>query len=156
VEFSSDNPSYQEAEGDFVQLNWQIRNPRQIQAIALTGQSPDGSASVQPVTYDFSKGVPDPLKEFCIMRAMLICKHVRTEARQAGNYVFELKVFSKRKKDAPADSIKTNTVKFNPWNPPKLANLYQQNPFTKKPVLAVGAVSPYPPRSLELILLVGI
>lgn len=129
VEFSSDNPAYQEAEGDFVQLNWQIRNPRQIQAIALTGQSPDGSAPVQPVTYDFSKGVPNQLKEFCIIRTMLICKHVRTEARQAGNYVFELKVFSKRKKDAPADSLKTNTVKIQSVEPPKISEFLSTKPI---------------------------
>ena len=136
VEFSSDNPSYQEAEGDFVQLNWQIRNPRQIQAIALTGQSPDGSASVQPVTYDFSKGVPNQLKEFCIIRTMLICKHVRTEARQPGNYVFELKVFSKRKKDAAADFVKTNTVKIQSVAPPKISEF-----FSTKPVYQEASIS---------------
>ena len=136
VEFSSDNPAYQEAEGDFVQLNWQIRNPRQIQAIALTGQSPDGSASVQPVTYDFSKGVPNQLKEFCIIRTMLICKHVRTEARQPGNYVFELKVFSKRQKDAAADSVKTNTVKIQSVAPPKISEF-----FSTKPVYQEASIS---------------
>jgi len=128
MEFSSDNPSYQEADNDFVNLNWQIRNPQQIQSLSLTSQSPDGSAPVQPITYDFSKGIPNELKEFCIFRAMLICKNVRTAARQPGNYVFELKVFSKKKKDVPADSSKTNTIKIQSVVPPKISEFVSTKP----------------------------
>ncbi|HEY9668016.1 MAG TPA: hypothetical protein V6C91_14490, partial [Coleofasciculaceae cyanobacterium] len=128
AEFSSDDLSYQEASGDLVRLNWQIRNPRQIQTIAITGQPSNGATPVQPVSYDFSRGVPAPLKDFCIIRAMLICKHVPTEARQPGDYVFELKVFSKQKKDTPVDVVKTNTIAIQPVTPPKISEFSSTKP----------------------------
>ena len=128
AEFSSDNPSYKEADGEFVRLNWQIRNPRQIQSITITGQPVKGAAPVQPVTYDFSKGVPDRLKEFCIIKAILICKHVRTEARQPGDYLFELKVFSKQKKDVAIDTVKTSAIAIQPVAPPKISEFISTKP----------------------------
>ncbi len=128
IGFSSDNSAYKEADGDFIRLNWQIRNPGQVQSISVTAQPSNGAASVQPISYDFSKGIPEGLKEFCIMRAELICKNVRTEARQAGDYVFELKVFSKQTKDVAADSSKTNSVKIQPLDPSKIQEFFSTKP----------------------------
>lgn len=96
VEFSSDDPAYQEANGDFIRLNWQIRNPDQIQAIRLTSQSPEGGAASKPITYSFSQGIPGELKEYCVVQQLLICKGVRTDARKVGNYLFELAVIPKQ------------------------------------------------------------
>ncbi len=128
IEFSSDNPSYKEVDRDFIRLNWQIRNPQQIQSLSVTAVPSNGAAPVQPRSYDFSKGMPDALKQFCIMRAVLLCKNVRTEARQAGDYVFEIKVFSKRAKDTAADSSKTNIVKIQPLEPPKIKEFFSTKP----------------------------
>src|SRR5919199_277208 len=145
IEFSSDNPAYKEVDGDFIRLNWQIRNPQQIQSLSITSQPSNGAAPVQPLSYDFSKGIPDALKQFCIMRAVLICKNVRTEARQAGDYVFDLKVFSKRAKDTAADSSKTNLVKIQPLDPPKIKEflstkpVYQEASSIKTATGVVGA-----------------
>ncbi len=128
LEFASDSSSYQEADNDFVRLNWQIRNPRQIQTLAITGQPSEGAAPVQPVTYDFSKGIPDRLKEFCVIRTVLICKHIRTEARQPGDYVFELKVISKQKPDVPVDSLKTSAIAIQPVELPKISEFVSTRP----------------------------
>ncbi len=123
LEFSSDNASYKQATGDFIRLNWKISNPQEIQSLLVTAVPFNGAASVQPISYDFSKDkdVPDALKDFCmIMKTRLVCKNVRTEARQAGDYVFELKVFSKQKRDVATDSSKTNLVTIQPFLRPKL------------------------------------
>ena len=128
IGFSSDNSAYKEADEDFIRLNWEIRNPRQIQSLLVTAQPSNGAASVQPMSYDFSKGIPDGLKNFCIIRAELVCKNVRTEARKAGDYVFELKVFSKRAKDVAADSSKTDIVKVQPLDPSKIQEFSSTKP----------------------------
>jgi len=128
LEFTSDNPSYKEVDGDFIRLNWQIRNPQHIQSFAITGLSANGAASVQPRTYDFSKGIPNDLKQFCVIRTVLICKNVRTEARQPGDYTFELKVFSKKGKDVAADTAKTNLIKIQPLDLPKISEFVSTKP----------------------------
>jgi len=128
LEFNSRDPLYKEVNGDFIQLNWQILNPRQIQTIKITGQSSDGTASVQPLSYDFSRGVPQELKPLCLMQKSLICKNVRTDARQAGDYTFQLQVFSKRAKDVPADTVKTNPIKIQPIDLPKIQEFTSAQP----------------------------
>lgn len=132
VEFTSDNPTYKEVDGDFIRLNWQIRHPQQIQSVSVTGLSANGTATVQPRTYDFSTGIPPALKQFCVIRAVLICKNVRTEARQPGDYTFEIKVFSKQAKDVAADSVKTNTIKIQPLDLPKIVDFVSTKPVYKE------------------------
>jgi hypothetical protein len=129
LEFTSDNPSYREVDGDFIRLNWQIRNPEQLQSLSVTGLSANGTASVQPRSYNFSKGIPNDLKQFCVLRTVLTCKNVRTEARQAGDYTFELKAFSKRGKDTAVDSIKTNPIKIQPLDLPKISEFFSTKPI---------------------------
>ncbi len=116
IEFASDNTVYQRASDDFVSLNWKISNPEKIQSLLITA-APSKGAAVQPISYDFSKGIPSQLKNFCNMNKRLVCKNIRTEARQAGNYVFELKVFSKGAEDVATDSSKTNLVTIQPFRP---------------------------------------
>jgi hypothetical protein len=69
-----------------------------------------------------------------MMRAVLICKNVRTEARQAGDYVFELKVFSKRGKDVAADLSKTNPVQIQPLSPPKIKDFFSTKPVYQEAI----------------------
>ncbi len=128
IEFNSENPSYKETDGDFIRLKWQIRNTDQIEQLKITGQSPDGTASVQPISYNFSRGIPNELKQFCRMQRVLICKNVLTEARQAGDYVFQLQVFSKKAKDVASDTAKTNTIKIQPIAPPKILEFSSTKP----------------------------
>lgn len=131
VEFTSDANFYEETNGDFIRLNWQIRNPRQIEAIKIANQSADGTVTSEPRTYNFSQGIPKELKEFCNIRPIaqvLVCNHVRTDARKAGNYVFELQIFSKKDKDAASDSRKTQTIRILPLPLPKVVEFYSTKP----------------------------
>jgi len=159
IEFTSDNPSYKEVDGDFIRLNWQIRNPQQIQSLSVTGLSANGTASVQPRTYDFSKGIPNDLKQFCLIRTVLICKNVRTEARQAGDYSFELKVFPKKGKDVAADSVKTNTIKIQPLDLPKIVDFVSTKPVYQEAsdlkIIEGGKIQPQKPNGVGTIILLN-
>ncbi|MEP0856699.1 hypothetical protein [Trichocoleus sp. DQ-U1] len=129
LQFSSSDALYQASEDDLIRLSWQIRHPNQIQSLLLTGQSPDGTATVEPISYDFRQGVPEQLKSFCAIRQVLICKNVRTDARKAGDYVFELKVFSKKGKDVASDTLKTSPIKIEPEPPPKIIEFSSTRPI---------------------------
>lgn len=128
IEFGSQDNFYQAAEGDFIRLSWQIRNPQQLNSLTITGQSPDGTAAIEPISYDFSRGVPDQLKSFCAIRQILICKNVRTDARKPGDYVFELKTFPKNNKDIASNILKTNVIKIEPIAPPKIVEFSSSLP----------------------------
>lgn len=110
AEFSSVFPLYQEAAGDAISLNLQIRNPQQLQSIKIVGISPEsGMVLSSAVSYDFSQGIPSELKDFCTLGKVLNCQNVRTDAQQAGNYIFQMEIFAK-KGEQLADSQKTSTI----------------------------------------------
>lgn len=73
-----------------IRLNWAIANPNQLQALQLTGRTPEGAVVNPSRQYDFSQGVPAPFKEFCVLQEQLICQNVPTNARKPGDYLFEL------------------------------------------------------------------
>ncbi|MDX2097705.1 MAG: hypothetical protein SFW36_08000 [Leptolyngbyaceae cyanobacterium bins.59] len=126
LEFSTASPSYPEAEGKSVQLNWQISNPRQIDRIRILGRSQeDKTVSSLPIVYDFRQGIPSPLQPFCTATTVLTCRNVPTDARQVGKYVFELQVTPpqgrwSRAKPAPITAT-TDPVTVTPLPPPKIA-----------------------------------
>ncbi|AFY32744.1 hypothetical protein [Calothrix sp. PCC 7507] len=140
-EFTSANNLYQEVNNDFIRLNWQIRNPQQIHLLTITGQSADGTAAVAPIVYDFSRGVPNELKESCSLRSVLICQNVRTDASLAGEYIFDIKVFSKNNQETAADSLKTNPIKIAPLPIPKIIEfssdkqIYEEANLNYRPIL---------------------
>jgi hypothetical protein len=127
-EFSSEAPSYQEANGDFIHLRWQILHPNQLKTLKIVGRSPnDNTTNSQPMTFDFSQGLPSQLKKFCTLDEVLTCRDVRTDARKAGNYVFEMEVYSKKGKESVSDSRKTDIIKIES---PALAKIVEFAPTT--------------------------
>ncbi|MBN4006556.1 hypothetical protein [Nostoc sp. LPT] len=88
-------------EGDEVALNWEIYHYKQLKKLVLTAK---GSQPIQPITYDFSNGIPDTLGKGsanqippCQMQEKqeLICSNVKTGVKTKGNYTFELQAFYK-------------------------------------------------------------
>jgi hypothetical protein len=86
-------------EGDEVALKWDIHNYQQLQKLVLTAK---GSQSIQPITYDFSNGIPETLGKAsaneippCQVQEKqeLICSNVKTGVKTKGNYTFELQAF---------------------------------------------------------------
>lgn len=96
--FSANNPRITEEE-DEVALRWDIHNYQQLQKLVLTTK---GSQPIQPITYDFSNGIPESLGKAsaneippCQVQEQqeLICSNVKTGVKTKGNYTFELQAF---------------------------------------------------------------
>ncbi|MEH1934079.1 MAG: hypothetical protein V7L14_10190 [Nostoc sp.] len=96
--FSANNPQITEEE-DEVALKWDIHNYQQLQKLVLTAK---GSQAIQPITYDFSNGIPETLGKGsaneippCQVQEKqeLICSNVKTGVKTKGNYTFELQAF---------------------------------------------------------------
>ncbi|MDJ1177630.1 hypothetical protein PJF56_02015 [Roseofilum sp. BLCC_M91] len=119
-DFNSVAPSYAAANDDFIYLNWEIGNARQIQSLQILGRSPNGNVTSIPVSYDLSRGLPESLQEFCTRSwRTLVCRNIRTDAREPGDYIFELKVTAKRSQVAPIIA-KTNTIAIAPIPLPEI------------------------------------
>ena len=135
IKFNSDSPIYQEVNDDFVRLNWQIRNPRRIDSLEITGTSAEGTAPVKTMKYNFSKGIPEELKDTCTIKKVLTCNNVLTNARQAADYIFEIKLFSPSDKKVPVESVKTDSIKIIPAKLPKITEFASVKPiYENKPV----------------------
>lgn len=121
LEFTSESPRYAAANDDFIHLGWIIDNPRQIRTLEVVGKSPDGRISSQAVTYDFSRGVPNELQSLCTLKRLLQCHNIRTDARQPGDYIFELRLLPKRSEQS-IQSAKTSLINIQPLPIPKITN----------------------------------
>ena len=120
LEFTSVFPTYEQAAGDAIHLNWQILQPQQLKTIKIIGIAADsGIVSSEDILYDFSKGIPPELKEFCTLESVLNCQNIRTDAQQAGTYIFQMDIFAKKGYQL-ADSKKTNTIRISALPQPKI------------------------------------
>ncbi|HIK08258.1 MAG TPA: hypothetical protein IGS40_26850 [Trichormus sp. M33_DOE_039] len=136
--FQSADASYQQANNAAIRLNWQIRHPKTLQTLTLTGVFADGTVAVQPVVYNFDGQLPEELKPFCQLQTTLTCANIPTDARKPGDYIFELQAFSSKNPEEAADVIKTNTIKIIPIPPAKILEfaavkpIYQEVPINIK------------------------
>ena len=128
VEFTPSSTTYEEAVDDVVRLNWQISNPKRVQMLKLAGLSPDGVVISSPIAYDFSQGIPNELKNFCAIKKVLICQNVPTDARKAGDYIFELQLTPETGKGVVSQTTKTNKVQIAPIPLPKIIEFTSTKP----------------------------
>lgn len=83
-------------EGDEVALNWEISQYKQLQKLVITAK---GSQPIEPITYDFSGGIPETLSKgstpLCQVQEKqdLICSNIRTGVTTKGDYTFKLQAF---------------------------------------------------------------
>ncbi|MDZ8189501.1 MAG: hypothetical protein RMX96_32270 [Nostoc sp. ChiSLP02] len=115
--FTANNPRITEDE-DEVALRWEIENYQQLRRLVLTTR---GSQPVQPVTYDFSNGIPESLGKAnaneippCQVqeKQQLICSNVKTGVKTKGNYTFELQAFYRNgiKLFSPKEQVVSQTT----------------------------------------------
>ncbi|NEO85213.1 MAG: hypothetical protein F6J87_13330 [Spirulina sp. SIO3F2] len=90
LQFYPQSYNYEEENDDVVRLNWQLNEPKNLANLQLQGISPEGLVTSRPIVYDFSTGLPEMLQDYCQLEDILICINVPTDARQAGDYIFEL------------------------------------------------------------------
>ncbi|MGG6264649.1 hypothetical protein ACQ4M3_15105 [Leptolyngbya sp. AN03gr2] len=130
--------SYNEAKGSPIRLNWQISNPKRIERLQLLGRA-QGNLTVlsEPVMYDFSRGIPKQLEPYCTIAETLTCRNVPTDARKAGDYVFELQATLRDQQSFVSKS--TDTIQIQPIVPPKIqefsAVVARPNSDEKQPVI---------------------
>lgn len=119
LEFGAADARYEEAAQEAIRLNWQIRNPKAVQELRLSGLSEGNATAGKAVVYNLSQGVPNELKPFCgdKLPAVLICRGVPTAARKAGNYTFELALVPKNAEGEPTETKKTEAIAIQPPPP---------------------------------------
>ncbi|UBF30312.1 hypothetical protein K9N68_34430 (plasmid) [Kovacikia minuta CCNUW1] len=108
------SPSPDNKTGFGVRLNWAITQPERLRAIQLVGRSPEGLVLSPPQQYDFSQGIPPELRKFCVVKQQLICQNVQTNAKNPGDYVFELTALANSGSSTPAEARKTDLIKILP------------------------------------------
>jgi hypothetical protein len=91
LKFAPEDTEYSAENGDFVRLQFQISNPEKLKGVEIWGQDEEGKVNSRIRAYDFSQGIPAPLRPFCLqIQQVLTCRNIRTDARLAGKYVFTL------------------------------------------------------------------
>ena len=59
LDFASDSPNYQALNNDFIYLNWEIDNAKQIKRISLVGKNTDGQVTSREESYRFNGRIPE-------------------------------------------------------------------------------------------------
>lgn len=113
---------YAVANDEAVRLDFQVSDPWRVQSLELVGQSPEGTITSNPVSYELSRGLPPELEPFCnLTRQFLTCRNVLTDARQPGEYLFTLTVFPKPGRGrVPPHSLTTPPVVVAPYPQPEI------------------------------------
>ncbi|WP_414579171.1 hypothetical protein [Anabaena sp. CCY 9402-a] len=125
LEFASVKPIYQETpinlktnnkiSPDTIRLNWKISDLDKIKQLQIIGRSPEGVVNSQPQIYNFNEEIPNELQPFCRQQQnQLTCRSVPANNRTAGDYIFELQVFTKTDTDKPSVLQKTDVIKLQP------------------------------------------
>ncbi|MBW4475245.1 MAG: hypothetical protein KME45_33445 [Stenomitos rutilans HA7619-LM2] len=134
AQFAPADSGYAAINDDVVRLNWQINNADRLQSITINGLSSDGTLLTRPEVYDFSRGMPAALESFCTQSsAVLTCNSVRTTARKAGTYLFEMTTASKRAKGAISDTRKSIPVKIEAVPLPQIVGFASTQPIYQEP-----------------------
>lgn len=128
VRFAPERHTYEALNGDVIRLNWTIENPDNLQRLTLVGLSPEGTVTSEPTLYDFNEGIPESLAEFCHWETQLICRGVWTDARQAGDYIFELTTESSHEQ-AESEIARTQSIQINPLPQPQFEEFSAQLSF---------------------------
>ena len=120
-------PTYYQQRDDFVRLNWQIENPKQIQTLELRSLAEKGAIATQPITYDLRDGLPPELTDYCVLEKQLSCSNILTGARQPGRYQFLLTVIPKRDRVQPI-TAETTAIAVLPTPPPEIQTFAATQP----------------------------
>ena len=121
VEFAASDTRLAVANGDVVRLNWQINQAKYIAELEIIGRSPDGTTIGDPVTYPFEGGLPPELEPFCLQETnRLSCTGVRTDARRAGDYIFELNLTHRLGRGMRSQTQQTEQITMAP--PPRITD----------------------------------
>ena len=137
VEFTSESSTYKEVSNEAIRLRWRISNPELVREIRVEGLSDDDKVLSQPVVYNFSKGIPSELKEYCVIDRELLCQNVPTDARKPSQYTFQMNLASNNPKTGKIPPLKTTKILVEPVPQAQILELASTKPLytESKPVL---------------------
>jgi hypothetical protein len=108
-----ESPAQRGSRKEPILLNWEIRNPYQIEQLKLGGFFLNGKIAQSPVTYNFQNGaLPKELKPFCKLDQVLTCRNVPTGVTQAGLYLFRLSIVTDQGQENPSLTRATETIEI--------------------------------------------
>jgi hypothetical protein len=144
VEFSSESSTYREAANEAIHLRWRVTYPELLSEMRIEGLSTDEKAISQPVVYNFSRGIPPELKEYCVIDRDLFCQNVPTDARKPSQYVFQMNLSSKNPKIKTIPLAKTTKILVEPIPQAEILELSSTKPLytESKPVLLTIVSAP--------------
>lgn len=105
-----------------IMVEWAIRNPQQVTSLQIQGRA----EGLPPITIRYDEftedGIPTQLESRCGIRSNLLeCRNVPTEARETGEYQFELSITSEVGNTPPEPQ--TFQARIEPPPAPRLQNL---------------------------------
>ena len=144
VEFSSESSTYREVANEAIHLRWRVTYPELLSEMRVEGFSTDEKAISQPVVYNFSKGIPPELKEYCVIDRDLFCQNVPTDARKPSQYIFQMNLSSKNPKIKTIPLAKTTKIVVEPIPQAEILELSSTKPLytESKPVLPIVVSAP--------------
>jgi hypothetical protein len=116
ISFTPEDTRYAAANNDIAQVGWEVQDSDRIQTIKLTGYSPEGEIISGPLVFNFQNGkLPGALASSCVEeKKRLTCRNVKTDARRAGQYSFELALIPKHNPTPIVQQIKNVTITPHP------------------------------------------
>jgi hypothetical protein len=124
TDYRSDSTAY--TEGGKVRLNWAIANSDQLEQLVLTTFKEQTAST--PQVYDFRRGMPSELSQFCQMRdRALTCTNVDTGARLVGKYNFQLQLKAKSAKSTAPPIQQDLNVVIKPKPLPQVNSIGARN-----------------------------
>jgi hypothetical protein len=144
IEFTSEASTYREASNEAIRLRWRITYPELLREIRVEGLSTDEKLLSQPVVYNFSKGIPPELKDYCVIDRELLCQNVPTDARKPSEYIFQMNLSSKNPKTRTIPLVKTTKILVEPVPQAEILEFASTKPLytESKPVLPTIVPAP--------------
>ena len=144
LEFTSESSTYQESANEAVRLRWRISYPEILREVKVEGLSTDDKLLSPTVVYNFSKGIPSELKEYCVIDRELICQNVPTDARKPSQYIFQMNISSQNSKTPAIPLVKTTKILVEPIPQAEILEFAPTKPLytESKPVLPAIALVP--------------
>jgi hypothetical protein len=138
VELVPSKSLFKEENNEVIQLNWKIKNARNIGKLVLNQQ---GTSSGEVKTFIFKGGIPTELSlrnpsqtdNYCDFQTIksetqLVCRGIKTSAQKPGQYQFELQVFNQKDLVKPANILKTDTIQIVSAGLPKITDFSSPRP----------------------------
>ena len=137
LEFTSESSTYQESGNEAIRLRWRVTHPELLREMKIEGLSPDDKVISPSVIYNFTKGIPPELKEYCVIDRELLCQNVPTDARKPSQYIFQMNISSQNPKTPAIPLVKTTKILVEPIPQAEVLEFTTSKPVysESKPVL---------------------